>query len=202
MLFVTDFADEAVILPMTFAIGLTLWLLGWRRGAVSWVAIVCCTLFTMLLLKLLGVACGPNHLPRMRTPSGHTAASAVLAGSFTALLSQRHQRVAAMVAACAAAGVIGLTRYLLGFHSISEVLVGAFVGISGAVAFAWVAGPAPRMQLWWLAVPIALVLPVFHGDRMNVEPHIWRAAYLISHRLDVCRANESWRQFYSQGGNY
>lgn len=200
MHFVTDFADQAVVVPMIFAVGVTLWFLGWRRGSISWLGILGCTLFAMLLVKLFGIACGPSHLPRMRTPSGHTAAAAVLAGSLAAVVVQQRRCLAAMLTACAAACVIGSSRYLLGLHSLSEVLAGSVVGIAGAVAFAWTAGPAPRMQLRLLAVPIVLVLVIFHGHRLNVEPHIWRTVYVISHRLGVCRGNEPWSQFYSRGG--
>lgn len=197
MHFITDFADEAVVLPITSVVGVMLCLLGWRRGAVAWVVVICCTLFAILLLKLIGIACGPDHFPRMRTPSGHTAAAAVLAGSFAALFTRRRRCTVAMVTACAAAGVIGVSRYMLGSHTIFEVLAGAIVGISGAIAFAYTAGPAPCMQLRPVALSAALMVAIFHGHRVNVEPDIWRASYWFSRRLRVCRADEPRYRFYS-----
>lgn len=190
VLFLTDFADEAVVLPTTFVVGVALWLLGWRRGAVSWVVVVCGTLFAMLVLKLLLIACGPDQFPHVRTPSGHTAAAAVLAGGVSALWTQRHRCTAAMIAACAAAGIIGVSRYMLGLHTVFEVLAGAVVGICGAIVFAYVAGPAPRMRLRWVVIPILLNLAVFHGRTADVEPTIWRFSYLFSHGLNVCRTDE------------
>ena len=197
MRFLTDFADEAVILPLIFAIGATLWLLGWRRGAIAWTGVTCATLGAMLVLKLTMIACGPAHLPRLRTPSGHTAAAAALAGSLAALLFRRDRCLAAIIGAAVGAAVIGTSRYMLGVHSLAEVLVASLVGIAGAVSLAWLSGPAPpRLRLAWVAVPVVVVLVSFHGDRLRAEPRIWHAAYRISYDLRVCRGTGSWRQFY------
>lgn len=197
MRFLTDFADEAVIVPLIFAIGATLWLLGWKRGAVAWTGVTCATLGVMLVLKLTMIACGPSHLPRLRTPSGHTAAATVVAGSLAALLFRRERCLAAMIGAVVGAAVIGTSRYMLGVHTLSEVLVASLVGIAGAVSLAWLSGPPPaRLRLAWVAVPVVVVLVAFHGDRLRAEPRIWRAAYLISHDLGVCRGTLSRQQFY------
>ena len=34
--FVTDFADQAVILPLLLMVAIALWWCGWRRGALAW----------------------------------------------------------------------------------------------------------------------------------------------------------------------
>lgn len=198
MQFLTDFADEAVILPLIFAIGATLWLLGWRRGAIAWTGVTLTTLGAMLILKLTMMACGPAHMPRLRTPSGHTAAAAVVAGSLAALIFRRERCLAAMIGAVVGAAIIGTSRYMLWAHTLSEVLVASLVGIAGAVGLAWLSGtPPPRLRLAWVAVPVVVVLVAFHGDRLRAEPRIWRAAYAISHDLGVCRGTESWRQFHT-----
>jgi len=38
--FVTDFADQAVVLPLALAIGVTLAVFGWSRAALAWVVAV------------------------------------------------------------------------------------------------------------------------------------------------------------------
>src|SRR5437899_8867236 len=79
---ITDFADPAVTLPVTAAIFFMLAGAGWRRGAIAWVAAVGCTLCLILVLKLRFFACDHVILEdRIRNPSGHTAAAAVVYGS-------------------------------------------------------------------------------------------------------------------------
>jgi hypothetical protein len=70
MRFVTDFADQAVVLPVVAAIGIVLLAQGWRRGAAAWVGATAGTFGIMLLLKLVFIACPMSDL---RTPSGHVA---------------------------------------------------------------------------------------------------------------------------------
>ena len=50
MTFLTDFADQAVILPLALAIGIALLMQGWRRGAAAWAAAVFATFAAMLAL--------------------------------------------------------------------------------------------------------------------------------------------------------
>ena len=227
MQFLTDFADEAVVLPLIVAIGIALWLLGWRRGALAWIVTACLTLGAMLVLKLLAMACGPDHL---RTPSGHTAAAAFVTGSLAAILFRARSLpspplaqpiasslpsggndrptssfprkrestygpadtplrcVAAAITALIGAAIIGFSRLALDVHTLPEVLLGAAVGVGGAVGFAWLGGPPPqRLRLQWVAVAIIAALAIFHGNRLRAESRIWRAAYWISHDLKICR---------------
>src|SRR5580700_3091621 len=58
--FITDFADQAVILPLVFAIGIALLVQGWRRGAAAWTLAVLATFATMLVLKLVFMACATS----------------------------------------------------------------------------------------------------------------------------------------------
>lgn len=119
--FLTDFADQAVVLPLVLAVGITLLIGGWRRGAAAWLVVAVATLGAMLMLKLLGIACGPVHL---RTPSGHTAAAAMVAGSLAALLLPRYRCAGAGLGALAAAVLIGALRIIAGVHTLPEVLMG------------------------------------------------------------------------------
>ena len=41
MTFLTDFADQAVLLPVAAGVAIMLLLLGWRRGALAWTVAVC-----------------------------------------------------------------------------------------------------------------------------------------------------------------
>ena len=77
--FVTDFGDQAVLLPLAAGVTLVFALAGWRRGAVAWAAAVVGTLALMVVLKLVFLACG-HLLPgsQLHSPSGHTAAAAAI----------------------------------------------------------------------------------------------------------------------------
>ena len=85
MNFLTNFADEAVVLPLAVGVTIALYALGWRRGALAWAVAVGGTLALMLALKLVEFACGPSLL---RAPSGHTAAAAVVCGGLAVMLTQ------------------------------------------------------------------------------------------------------------------
>ncbi len=196
MLFLTDFADEAVVLPLMLAVSVMLVLLGWYRGSAAWALAAGMTLGAMLLFKLVAIACGPVHL---RTPSGHTAVAALITGSLAAILVPRRHCLAAAVAGITGAAVMGFSRLELEMHTTPEVMLGAAVGIGGAVGFALLSGARPpRLQFRWIALTVVLVLSVFHGSRVGAEPRIWRVAYWLAHDLHVCRGGEPWPLFHDQ----
>lgn len=185
MHFLTNFADEAVILPLVFAIGCTLAALGWRRGALAWVVAVGATLGLMLLFKLAAFACGP---PMLRSPSGHTAAAAVVVGGLAAALGYGRRSRTVLLAAAFAAVLIGVSRLVLGVHTALEVALAGLIGIAGALALNHLAGSPPHgLRLRWLAAVTLGVVLLFHGWHLNAEPRIHRAALRAAHELHVCR---------------
>lgn len=138
----TDFADQAVVLPLIAVVALMLGLLGWRRGALAWLGAVGLSFVSVLALKLVFATCGPAlGLPALRSPSGHTAAAAVIAGGIAVVLGLRRQQIAAI--AGLAAMLIGTTRVALGLHTPPEVALGGALGILGVLGFAVVAGKPP-----------------------------------------------------------
>jgi len=190
--FLTDFADEAVVLPLALAVGVALLVLGWRRGAVAWLLAVGGTLALVLLLKVAGWACGP---PLWRTPSGHAAAAAVVCGGLALLVVRRDCPHRALLIAVFAAAVVGTSRLLLGAHSFPEVLVGGAVGIAGASLLARLAGPPPQgLRARWVAAVVVAVLVLFHGTRLPAEAHIGGLAFRLAHHFQVCRGAPGWDQ--------
>src|SRR6267142_1179921 len=88
---VTDFGDQAVVLPLAVGIALIFALSGWRRGALAWTAAIGSTLGLILFLKLRFFAC--DHLlteARPGNPSGHTAAATALYGGVLAITMRSH----------------------------------------------------------------------------------------------------------------
>jgi len=188
MRFITDFADQAVVLPVVAAVAIVLAAIGWRRGALVWLGVVCATLGMVLLLKLGFLACGPVFNPwELQSPSGHTAAASVVAGGFVTLLAGGP--LAALAGAVLGALLIGSSRVELGFHSLPEVVIGAAVGIAGAVMLSRLAGRPPITRpLPLLAVAVAVALLV-HGIRLPAEKQIRWAANGLLNFVPACRGD-------------
>ena len=190
MTFLTDFADQAVILPIVLAVGVALFAQGWRRGAVAWALVIIVTFAAMLALKVLFIACSASlGTGDIRTPSGHVASAAVVAGGLAAVLLRRRSAVLAMAAL--AAIVIGLSRLALGAHSPAEVMIGAGVGLAGALALPLLAGPTPRgLDGRRVAVIAVAVVVIFHGMHLPAEAHIRSTAWRFANVLAVCQSSD------------
>ncbi len=184
MNFLTDFADQAVILPVAAITALVLAVAGWWRGAIVWSVAVGGTLVAMMVLKLGSTACG-HLLPfqGLRSPSGHTAAAGAVYGGLLAICAERVTGHARWTLPCAAgvAVAIGLSRLALGVHTVPEVLLGGAVGVAGALTLTWQGGlPPSRLRLAPLALLALAVMAVFHGLHLPAEAalrhnasHIW-----------------------------
>jgi membrane-associated phospholipid phosphatase len=184
MLFLTDFADQAVVLPLALVVGFTFVAVGWRRGAIAWAIAIAATLAAILVAKLAAFCWGDLLPPGigLRSPSGHTADAAVAYGSLLALLAPRHWRppLPALVAASLAATVIGASRLAMHVHTPIDVLIGAVIGIAGAVLFTRLADERPpglRRSLL-LAASIGAVI-LFHGEHLHSEDGLQRLWHLI-----------------------
>ncbi|HEY4251275.1 MAG TPA: phosphatase PAP2 family protein [Roseomonas sp.] len=165
----TNFADQAVVLPLTLVLAVALWAAGWRRGAAVWTLAVLATLALTVALKIALYAGGP--LAGLQSPSGHTAAGTVVYGGLLVLTLARP--VAPMIAALPAAAIavlFGVTRLLPGVHTPADVLVGGGFGVAGVVLLAWLSGPRPaalpRARLLLAAVVVACAL---HGQQLHAE---------------------------------
>jgi membrane-associated phospholipid phosphatase len=190
--YLTDFADQAVILPLVFATAIALALQGWRRGALAWLVVVGTTFVAMLALKLMFLACSPLFEPMdIRSPSGHVAAATVVAGGLAAILIRR--RTSILPAAVLAAIVIGISRLVLGMHSLPEVVLGALVGLTGAAALTRFAGVPPRLKAAPLVTIIVVVAGLFHGLHLPAEAAIRQTAYRASLFIPACRRTLSLR---------
>jgi membrane-associated phospholipid phosphatase len=188
--FLTDFADQAVVLPLVVAIGVALLAQGWRRGAAAWATAVVVTFVAMLALKLAFLACSHKFgTPAIQTPSGHAAAATVVTGGLAALLLRR--RASVLPVAVLAAIVIGVSRLVLGVHSLPEVVIGAMVGLAGALALPLLAGPPPPgLDVRRIAVVVAGIVVLFHGLHFPAEAHIRATAHRVANMLAVCQSND------------
>jgi len=185
--FLTDFADQAVILPMVLAVSGVLAAQGWRRGAAAWLAALAGTFASMLALKLAFLACSPVFGPAdMHSPSGHVAAATVVAGGLAALLLRG--RASVLPVAALAGAVIGVSRVALGMHSVPEVVLGALVGLAGAAVLAWLAGPPPPgLRIGRLVGVVGLVAVLFHGVHLPAEAAIRQTALNAARFVAACQ---------------
>ncbi|WIM14301.1 MAG: hypothetical protein OJF58_005271 [Enhydrobacter sp.] len=183
--FITDFGDQAVILPLAAAIALIFLVSGWRRGALAWTVAVGATLGLMLVLKLAFLACG-HLIPAagIVSPSGHTAAAAVVYGGLAGIVmrsvtSNRYWLIACTLAvAVLCAIVFGASRLSLGVHSPAEVLAGGMIGVGGAVSSTAFAGvPSPRVRLWHVLAVGLVILILLHGTHLPAEDTIKSMAF-------------------------
>jgi membrane-associated phospholipid phosphatase len=176
MRYLTDFADQAVVLPLIATVALMLAVLGWRRGALAWLGAVGLSFGAVVAFKLVFATCGPAlGLPALRSPSGHTAAAAIIVGGIAVALGRGRQQVAAI--AGLAALLIGVTRVVLGLHTPVEVTLGGALGILGVLGFAVIAGRPPALRLRWLFAVIVAVALLLHGRHLDAETRIRAVAF-------------------------
>lgn len=198
--FLTDFADQAVILPVLLIVSLVLSLQRRWRVIAAWLIAIPGVLGVLLILKITFYACGwllPAFGPdrwALKSPSGHTASAAVTYGAIVALTAARTKPAAVspvlttFLAAVFLALVVGVTRVQLGAHSLSEVVVAAGIGTLGAVAFVVIAG---RHMTERSGAPVIagalLMLLLFHGHHLPVEGTLQRnAAQMLRQWITSC----------------
>jgi membrane-associated phospholipid phosphatase len=187
MTFLTDFADQAVMLPVVLAVAIVLAAMGWWRGALAWLCVIAVTFGGVLALKFGFLACRPVFGPwSIESPSGHTAAASVVAGSLAALLTGK--RLAGLGVALLAAVVFGMSRLVLGFHSVPEVLIGAILGVAGATIVSHFAGPPPARRPVHVVVAVTLLVALLlHGVRLPAEAAIRHASRGALDFVPACR---------------
>ena len=186
MRYLTDFADQAVIIPLVLATAAGLAFQGWRRGASAWLLVVTATFSAMLALKLMFLSCTPVFGGfDVHSPSGHVAAATVVAGGLAAILGRRRDII--LPVALLAAVVVGISRLVLGAHSLPEVLLGAIVGLTGAVALLRFSGTPPRLNIAPLIAVIVVVAVLFHGLHLPAEAAIRHTAYTVARYVPACR---------------
>jgi membrane-associated phospholipid phosphatase len=188
--FITDLADQAVVLPLVVAIAIALLGQGWRRGAAAWTTAVIGTFAGMLALKVTFLACSHSFgTPDIHTPSGHVAAATVVTGGLAALLLRR--RASVVPVAVLAALVVGVSRLVLGAHSLPEVVLGAIVGLAGALVLPLLAGrPPPGFDMRRIAIVVAGIVVLFHGLHFPAEAHIRSTAYRVAQMLAICQSED------------
>ena len=178
MNYISDFADQAVILPVAGIVLICVVLLGWWQAAGAWLLGVGGVLSAMIFLKYgLVILAGMFGSEYMSSPSGHVAAACVIYGGMSLLLFQGvvPAAVLALVPVLLAA-FVGYIRVALGAHTMGEVLAGAIVGCLGYAAMAAMIGRRPRLATWPVAAAGGCTMLALHGMHMPAEAAIRFAA--------------------------
>jgi membrane-associated phospholipid phosphatase len=174
--FITDFADQSIIIPTVVIIGVVFSLLRWWRGMIAWTAVWFGTLSLVLLLKVMGLICKQANDGLRFSLSGHTACAALLYGSLSvALLSGRIPPKALYLIPAAISILIGYTRIVVHAHSVSEVFLGGTVGCISAEIFRTVAATPKRFAVNYAFIMLVFVTTLFHGAHLPVETSIRKA---------------------------
>lgn len=181
--FVTDWGDSAVTVPLALLTLVFLVAARHRRSALFWVSAIVGCAVAIGTLKLIFGACGQRiPLGHIVSPSGHTAMSTAIYGSFALLVAARlpsSRRLAIYAIAAAAIVGIALSRLVLHEHNLPEIALGWLVG-GGALVF-FGAGlrreAAPPLPLQWLLACGAVLIAVLHGTRWMIEPTLHRLAW-------------------------
>jgi hypothetical protein len=80
---------------------------------------------------------------------------------------------------------------LLGAHSLPEVMLGAAVGLAGALALQFLAGrPPPNLDVRRIIVIGVAIVLVFRGLHFPAEAHIRATAFRFAKALAVCQSDD------------
>jgi membrane-associated phospholipid phosphatase len=199
---VTDLGESAVLLSTALAASGWFWFSRHRHLAMVWLITVGGCAATMVVLKLTFLTCGHLVLHgAVRTPSGHSAMSALFYGA-AALTARKfspqaaHHPLLLQGVAVLMALAIGASRIVVHAHSPQEVVIGLAVGFTWLGLFA-LALPARGPSL---AMPPALVLCVLGllyggllaltmaGRHMTMEGYLFHVARVLHIRWGVCTA--------------
>jgi membrane-associated phospholipid phosphatase len=175
--FLSDFADQQLLLPLGLIWIAILMASGWWRGMAAWTAVMVGTLGCLTVLKVVFLACGRHWTGgELTSPSGHTGAAALFYGGYALLLLRPRGglRHAVLLIPPVLAAIVGLSRIMLHAHTVVEVAVGGAIGCAGAFLLQRLAGvPPSRLPARLMLVPTVLVPILLHGDRLHAE-HVLR----------------------------
>jgi len=178
--FITDFADQAMVLPTLAMIGVWLLLAESRRTVLVWVASCAVVLGGIFLLKLV-LPCTTGAYG-LRSPSGHTGSAILVSGAVLLLVTRpaRGRRSWAVATALAIGVLVAVTRLTLGAHTLPEVIAGAVVGTAGVLVFSTAELTPPRVPSFYLVAGFGVLALLLHGTRLPAERWIDQLSCRVS----------------------
>ena len=193
VLFITDFGDAAMLLPVSLAVFVGLMAGRAHRVAGAWALAIFFCILSMVALKLAFRTCGGVWTgDAVISPSGHTAFSTTVYGGLAGLVAIRTARpwlrVLAPVLAVTGIVGIGVSRLLLKVHTPDEVLIGWGVGaiwVGLLCALSW-RTPVRRRALAAVLCLVLVLVFLLHGDHAAIEALLVQVAELLHRKFSIC----------------
>jgi membrane-associated phospholipid phosphatase len=175
LLFITDLGDSAILGTLSLMVSLCFLFQGGRRESVALLFSLIGTAAAIGIAKILLMGCGSQlRSIGIHSPSGHSALSVAVLGTFALLIRERLPgiyRYVPSVVLLSLAFMIALSRVLLKYHTVAEVALGGCIGII-SLLFIWKAlsRTPPNKLNPHAAVYSALVIVfMLHGMQLPAE---------------------------------
>jgi membrane-associated phospholipid phosphatase len=190
----TDFGDLAVLAPMSAAIGGWLLIVQARRVAFWWVVALGLCAGGTTLLKMVFYACPP--VPELISPSGHTSMATLVYGAVVIVFSAEAARSSRFLVAAGGLLLIlavAVSRAILGFHSIPEVVLGSILGLIALAVFgrAYFHDKPGGRGLRGLMAVLATLMVLLHGQDLAAESLLRRMVSGMNLHSILCPARLS-----------
>lgn len=189
---VTNLGDTAFLTACVVVILAGLLLAGSRREAAVYALAFLAAGGVIGFLKLTFNGCHVlvPGLPDLRSPSGHAAMTAAAFGIAALIVCRRLEGLPRGLVAAAAATLIlaiAVSRVVLGFHTVAEILAGLAVG-GAMIAFAasGLSGSAKPRLSHGLPAAVAVAAAVAYGSRLSAEGLIREVALLLNRSFGIC----------------
>ena len=184
--FITFLGDSIVTMPAAAAV--TVWLVsaGAWRSAISWSLWFGFGLALVLATKIAFIGWGFALAGLDFTGiSGHAMRAAAVMPVVAYLLLQRRDRrlcVCGVLVGVAAAGMVGLSRVVLHYHSPSEVIAGIALGTLVAMAFIWRSEGQPGLHLrrWVVGLTLLGLVPSAYAEPAPTKQWVTTLALYLS----------------------
>lgn len=187
-MFLTDFADAAVTLPLAALAFAILLVGGGVRAAIAWLLATGGAFAAVLVLKLGFGLCWPSlaRSTGVVSPSGHTVGATVVYAGLARVLGTRRRTT--LLLAVVVAVAVGTSRVVLGMHTPAEAALGAAIGLAATAVLLAHLPPGALSVPRWRAVLVAgavLVIGIAHGRHAPFERVLqhWLGGYQSSARL-------------------
>ena len=197
---VTDLGESSVLISTAIAASGWFWMNRQRPLALLWLFTIGGCAATMVVLKLSFMTCGHSVLDgTVRTPSGHSAMSALFYGAAALTIRKLSPRAAPhalslQAAALAISLLIGVSRVIVHAHTPQEVVIGLATGFAWMALFAGLLrGVEPSASM--PPVPVLVLLGILYsgllaltmaGQRMPIEGVLFSVSFALRTHWNVC----------------
>lgn len=183
---ITFLGDSIVTMPVAAALAVWLVTAGAWRMALTWCALFGSGLFLVLATKVAFIGWGLG-IPELDFTgiSGHAMRACAVYPAVAAVLLTHVRaplRLAGVLAACALALLVSISRLVLHYHSPSEVVAGIGLGMLLATAFVRQFEGEPRLQLqrWVIGLTMLGLIPSAYAQPAPTQQWVTSVALYLS----------------------